>query len=270
MNEIQSWVVPDTNITTLLKFRPRALELLENHAIAPWALPNTGISEILRSVGVAWPDFLSELKHLPVPKANTDWNQERICYLLDYLYHEHKKFACVRIPAIEHALAFNASSNFMDSHYLHEISSEWKNFANALEEHMREEEDLLFPEILRNDAGLRYCHVDSSFSAEMIGAFLATQGRRSENRIHEALSRISKILWYNEAVSPGGASAKFGVLLRSFVLELEKHAQLENKFLFPRSLTTEKNLLGIRIDENRRKSYVPENSMVETSFSISQ
>ena len=246
MENNSGWLFPTTSMEALLKFRPKALALLEKVGINPWTRLNCGIGLACAEKGVTWETFETAASRLPLPSAQAGsvWQSLPICDLVDYLTAEHREFIHQFIPSIGRILSQDFSRDPGAMLRLGQLCSEWPDFVSTLTRHLREEEDVLFHRILRYDYCLRKGDADPDFEGGSVRVFAST---RMLKREHRDLLLMKGFL--EKAIPMSGEPAfsnalenALGPLLSRFQSKLAEHARLEAEILIPRAGQIEKML----------------------------
>jgi iron-sulfur cluster repair protein YtfE (RIC family) len=217
------------------------MALFEKHGLDPWRRPHMGVAETCEAGGVTWDRFALELENLAVPGRDTDWTALPAYHLLDFLRAEHREFAQVYLPALRYALDSIGPRAAGELCLLRDLVRLWPEFASVLSEHMREEDEFLFPKILRQDCALRGGEVDPDFNQGSVRKFLSTQLLRNERDLHADMDRIAETL----RTAPGNGKFPDGwadSLLREFIARLRAHSRLESEVLGPMAVELERKL----------------------------
>ena len=145
-----SLLSPDTTVGAALRLRPRLADALLAFGSEPWDRPAAALRELFPARD-ALDAFLAHADTLPVPGADTPWNERPVSHLADHLTQDHRDFFLVIVPDIE--------ARFRDWETLDpeivERREEFDAFVRALHRETDAEEAFLFPRVLRCDACLR-------------------------------------------------------------------------------------------------------------------
>lgn len=258
MQPRNDWLFPSTKVESLLLARPRAAELLERLGIDPWANLSSDIGEACVRQGVAWDRILAEMDALPIPDVKSDWRNLPVSHLLDHLVEEHRVFRKEFLPAISRALSEDWSSDPASLEWLQRSAGEWPAFSGALSEHLREEEQVLFPRLLRYEASLRDPGLDPLFNGGSARVFASLRLLEHE---HRDLALMRGFLDKALPAFPGSVSCalerRLRPLLTDFRDRLRAHAALETSVLFPMAADLEKALYDLQIQGEIRRD-IPE------------
>src|SRR4051812_38131389 len=101
MENQRNWLFPTTPASTVLRIRPRALEVFERHGMEPWSAPHIEIGDLCVTTHVAWDEFQHEISTLPDTPQFCDWSKVPLSHLLDALSRDHWEFIQVLMPSIQ-------------------------------------------------------------------------------------------------------------------------------------------------------------------------
>lgn len=170
-----------------------------------------------------------------------DFNAWPTDLIIDYILKKHHRYVEERIPVI---------SEFLDKivavhghHYseLHEIRNEFEQCVQALSAHMKKEEIILFPYILKLNATI-------SENKPLTPPPFGTVQNPINMMLHEhdmegeRFRKIEKLS--NDYTPPTESCNTYRVtyaMLKEFQDDLHQHIHLENNILFPRALKIERN-----------------------------
>jgi iron-sulfur cluster repair protein YtfE (RIC family) len=249
MDSIEKWLFPGTPISTLLRFKPMALSLLEKYGMDPWDPNRVSVEEVCVSKGIPLETFFAEMKALPAPAGHTEWALRPISQLIEYLTRDHRHLVHVLMPAIKSALSQEYASDWESMRRIRYLVEEWPAFAAALEEHIQEEEAFLFPKILQYDHSLRHKRSHPDFHGGSVNVYVALRMLGNEERQMTGVRRfLNEVSYSKESLDrPGTLENRLGPLLEELQTRLSMHAALETKVLFPMAKAVEKALMDVRI-----------------------
>lgn len=168
-----------------------------------------------------------------------DWSPD---FLIDYIINNHHNYVRNKLPEI-HLYAAKVARVHGASHPENvKILKRFEVLASALKEHLKKEEEILFP------------YVKILVEAERTGEkpeapdFITAENpiRMMEAEHEDAGKEMEEIRQLsNDFSPPADACATYRVLyenLKEFRDDLHKHVHLENNILFPKALELEKRL----------------------------
>jgi iron-sulfur cluster repair protein YtfE (RIC family) len=194
------------------------------------------------------------MEALEVPAADSDWRKLPISHLLDRLVEEHRAFRKEFLPIIGRALSEDWSSDPASLEWFQRSAGDWPAFSGALSEHLREEEQILFPRLLRYEASLRDPGLDPLFNGGSARVFASLRLLEHE---HRDLALMRGFLDKALPAYPGSVSSALERRLRPLLTDLRErlraHAALETSVLFPMASDLEKTLYDLQIQGESRR-----------------
>jgi regulator of cell morphogenesis and NO signaling len=172
---------------------------------------------------------LSELKNQSSGSMD-NFNEWELDFLCDYIVNKHHKYMNKTLPELRFYTQKIASVHGNFHPELPEVSDLFTKIADALTEHLRHEENVLFPAIkaaLRS-AGKEHTEIIHSEISRMTG---------EHEFAGSSMDRI-RVITSNYLV-PGDACNTYMVTLRlleQFEDDLHIHVHLENNILYPKAL----------------------------------
>jgi iron-sulfur cluster repair protein YtfE (RIC family) len=133
-----------------IRSRPLAIGLLEEKAGASfWSRLDAPLEEFCREAGVDFAALGHAIATLPEALERQDWQSLPLYYLIDYLTSGHRLFRMRDLPDVHRLLEnlrieFPAGNGSLDI-----LVREFASFRREFGWHMEEEEEFLFPKILR-------------------------------------------------------------------------------------------------------------------------
>ena len=248
MEKLGLWLFPDTHISSVIATRPRSISFFEKTGIEVFANISERIGHACIEKGIAWEDFLAQIEGLEIPNRDSDWSQLPLFFLLDFLTHEHREIIRHLIPAIKNAIV--AEEKCQDcAGRIRNLVREWPAFSASLETHIKEEETVLFPKILRYDYCLRHRKDDPDFSKGSARILTALNLLRNEQVQMTCIYNFLDAASYS--VPDGNKNHTTGLhlvqLLETLQEKLLEHSRVEREILFPRADNLEKALYNLCI-----------------------
>lgn len=228
-----------------IRSRPLAIGVLEEQAGASfWNRLDAPMEEFCLETGLDLADLGHAIASLPENLGQQDWSARPLYYLVDHLTSGHRLFRTRDLPDV-HRLLDNLRIEFPAGHEsLEALLREFTSFRREFSWHMEEEEEFLFPKILRIEASIRHPELYPEVFKGSIGMFSPRQLQGPEQLFRELVSDLAQRL--NELVSDAVdlATAQDALAaLRGHEARLKAHAFLEMELLFPRALAMEASLL---------------------------
>jgi regulator of cell morphogenesis and NO signaling len=172
------------------------------------------------------------------------FNEWPVPFLTDYILFVHHSYLKAALPALRQLMGSFVPGHLKKYPHLAEVHQTFLDLAEELEEHIREEEDSIFPYVKQ---------INSTYSQkEKYGSlFVRTMRKPLAQTIEKEHGRIVSLL--KQLRSQTGhytfgddACANYQVIynkLKEFDADLVQHKHLENNILFPKALEMEKALL---------------------------
>lgn len=240
-------VSPQMPVRALLKARPLAVDLLEKRHVRFWDALDRPLGELARHEILS--DLLDEIAQAPVPAADSDWLALPINHLADYLTEGHRAFLLEDLRDMAHILDIHTLADSEESEGLRAIHKAFHDFSKALHEHISEEEDILFPKVLRYEACLRDNRVHPEFHSGSIQSYMAVRLTQEEKQLAQAGDHLTdRIQQHAETHGDSSVAAGLHALLGAMRERLEDHGNLEARVLFPTAREMEKTLYNLGIN----------------------
>ncbi len=172
---------------------------------------------------------LNELQSVPqAPGQN--FNEWPLGFLTDYIVNTHHKYVTKALPDLEAYTAKIADVHGSHHPELKEVASLFRQVAAELRQHMKKEEEVLFPVI-------KEASVNGSESARNLIASEISRMTGEHEFAGGAMDLINeKTNGYSLPVDACNTYHVTFKLLRQFEDDLHIHVHLENNILFPKSL----------------------------------
>lgn len=175
--------------------------------------------------------LVAELTKLDSMEERTfNFNEWTLDFLSDYIVNTHHKFVIRSLPSLVFYTGKIATVHGSNHPELIEIAEIIEKVNEELRQHLRNEEDVLFPaikEVLRNDSPEARLTIQSEIN-RMLGEHDFAGG---------SLDYINSLT--NDYELPADACNTYQVafnLLKQFEDDLHIHVHLENNILFPKAL----------------------------------
>lgn len=217
----------------------RTAHVFEKHGIDFCCGGNVLLAETCQKKGLDGAALLEEIeaaKSQPIDRSR-NFAAWELPFLADYIVNTHHGYLHENTGQI-----LGYARKIAEVHGAHhpevtEIAKIFSNIATDLRDHLREEEEVLFPAIKRIDAARKAGEAPAQKDAETVGTSLAKLGLEHE-AIGEAVHEIRRLSG-NYAI-PGDVCNTFVLTykkLDEFEDDLHMHVHLENNILFPKSGT---------------------------------
>lgn len=238
-------------LRSILAIRPRAVEVLGIVAGgALWTRLDATLQDFARDHALDPDALLRGLAGLPGTEAGTDFRRAPLHVLVDFLAADHRDFRDRDLPGLERALAEADPADFPDAAVLQDLRASLHSFKIDLLLHLNEEEEFLFPKVLRTEASADHPDLSPESFRGSVAAYPAVMLHMPENQVKDLLASLLR-----KAGAGGGslppAADRFRARLEEFAARLTRHADLETEVLLPRTLVLEKALHRRALDDSR-------------------
>lgn len=242
MDGMNEWIYPTTRIGDAVRFRPASLEVFYRLACDPWKESGKTLRELGEEHGMPMDRLARELASLPVPGPDTPWEDLPTYYLIDYLTAEHRQWLHSDLPALRTLLEmpFPEASG---GHLFRILLDSFHRFQGMLSAHLQEEEDRIFPAILRNEYALlsESPSEDDKTAAERLLASSRLIVR--EDELSDELGKWTLSLATEGALGDRPKAADLAAeAMRRLERKIRAHSELERQRLYPIAVRVENAL----------------------------
>ena len=193
------------------------------------------LASVCKSKNIEMDEVLKELSTLSQPSADQhNYNDWDLDFLAEYIIQNHHSFVRKMLPELNFYAEKVARVHGESHPELLEIREKVKLISNELVDHLKKEEEDLFPQIkdliLKNKSG-------------SVKKTLLEVLESEHEKAGELMAEIESLT--NNFTPPEGACASYRVLfqnLEGFQKDLHKHVHLENNILFPKALALEQRM----------------------------
>lgn len=193
------------------------------------------LASVCKAKNIELDEVLKDLSTLSQPSADQhNYNDWDLDFLAEYIVQNHHSFVRKMLPELNFYAEKVARVHGESHPELLEIREKVKLISNELVDHLKKEEEHLFPQI--KDL------IQEKKSGSVKEALLEILESEHE-QAGELMAEIESLT--NNFTPPDGACASYRVLfqnLEGFQKDLHKHVHLENNILFPKALAFEKRL----------------------------
>lgn len=233
-----------TPIGKIIRMRPMAVKTLEafaGHRI--WENFNVPLGDFCEEEGLAVEGVLESLHRAPPAEASSDGRTIPAYHLIDRLTEDHRVFRDRDLPRLAALLDAEKVAIHPEADSLKPLQATFVDFDRRFRKHMEEEEEFLFPKIMRNEACFRYRELSPEVYKGSVNLYLSTQTHLAEEEFRRAFDDIRRQA--RELPVGHGFRAHLAetvAALEDFGSRLESHADLEEKELLPRAGRLEQEL----------------------------
>ncbi len=234
----------NNSIRQILRARPMAVQILEEEfGQLIWDHQESTLVSLCTSRVIDVSDCLARIAKIPQSPPDTDWDNKPIYWLIDHLVRNHEAFREKEMPEIQSLLVEERLPAYPDGYIVKLLLQEYQHFQADFLKHMAEEEDFLFPKILRNEACLRYNALGPETHRGSVTVYLKSEAHQPEAEFKRMIISIREKLRNQHLDRPAAEIArKAETALDGFADRLLIHAELETNVLFPRVELLERKL----------------------------
>jgi iron-sulfur cluster repair protein YtfE (RIC family) len=224
-------------VRQVLRQRPLAAEILEKefgHLL--WERMDSSLANLCAATGVDSFSLQESLIALPPLPEDTDWDKIPVYGLIDHLTLAHASFRDAEMPAILAMLIEERLPAYPDGYVIKLLQQEFRHFQVEFLKHMAEEEDFLFPKIMRNEACFRFRNLGPEVYRGSVNLYLKLETHKPEEEFKRMIISIREKLRNQHLNRPAAEMAeRTQSALDAFAKRLMSHADLETGILFPRA-----------------------------------
>jgi iron-sulfur cluster repair protein YtfE (RIC family) len=221
-----------------------ALEVFESEFGALyWNRMETPLGNLCREAGADVTSIMTRISELSVPADDTDWQAKPIHWLVDHLTLDHARFRDHELPAIDAMMNEEKLPAYPDGYVVKLLLQEFRHFHADFLKHMAEEEEFLFPKVLRNEACFRHRELGPEIHRGSVNLYLKLETHKPEDEFKRMIVSIREKLRNQHLDRPATDIAKqVETAMDVFAERLMAHADLETEVLFPRAGRLEQEL----------------------------
>ncbi len=213
-------------INDIIRQFPLAISALESHGIPYFKIGTSKLSELHADAGKIYDD-IKGMHQAPVNLLRTD--QWSISFTIDYIINNHHVYLLEMIPELESLIDHLAKAHSATHPQLPMIRERFSEFKAELTEHLRDEEDIVFPSFKKLEESILQGRL------EEVSAFSDSINWMEEDHVLTGSSLKSLRNFCNNYVAPEHSSPGFKILfeeLKKFEIDMHVHMHLENNVLF--------------------------------------
>lgn len=222
-------------IRRILRQRPLAVEILEKgFGSSVWDKMEERLDALCSFAGMDSHSLLEQIVALPVPPIDTRWERKPIYWLVDRLSLDHVSFREADMPSILALLGRKRAPAFPDGYVVKLLFQEFLHFETEFTKHMDEEEEFLFPKIMRNEACFRFPELEPEVFRGSVNLYLKFERHKPDEEFKHMIVSIREKLRNQSMHRPTLELAQRAqAAMDGFAERLIAHASLESDVLFP-------------------------------------
>ena len=224
-----------------------AIALLDKRNIRFWDALDKPVGELFHVQGLE--EFLEEAAYSRFPAPDSEWAALPLYYLIDFLTQEHRHLFLHQVSDIMHLLDIHTLADSAEAMDLKAINQSFKSFIHGFESHFEEEENHIFPKILRYEACLRDRRVHPEFHRGSLQKYMATPKAKEDRRFYEEAANLAHRMKAIEVKHKSSLVAQeLTNLMEALNEKLQDHYELEFNTLFTAARELERSLYNMTID----------------------
>ncbi len=226
---------PNLTINEIIRQNLHAAQVLENKGIPYYKLGNSKLSDVSDRAKAIYEEIRKAATEIVNPLKTDYWS---VSFTVDYVINNHHAYVRAVIPELEDLMEHLVAVHAATHPQLPMISEKFSEFKTELEEHIKDEEETVFPSFKK----LENAVLASDINADH--AFDDAINWMEEDHLLTGASLKSLRNFCNNYVAPEDSSPGFKILfeeLRKFESDMHFHMHLENNVLFSKVM----NLLQI-------------------------
>jgi iron-sulfur cluster repair protein YtfE (RIC family) len=229
----------------IIRSRPMGVGILEELTDgAFWGRLDASVADFCRDAGLDMKDLQHRFGSLPVNLDRQDWRELPLYFLVDHLTANHREFRARDLPEVHRLLEDLRMEMPEGQGELTALCDEFKDFRRDFSWHMEEEEEFIYPKILRTEASLRHPDMYPEVFKGSIRMFSQIQLHDPEETFHELVAGLAlRLRSIVSDVSQLPVIQKALSAMQAYESRLRAHTYVESEILFRRALEMEEALL---------------------------
>ncbi len=223
-------------INDILKQYPLAIDILEEKGIPYYQLGDMKLSDVNKEAQSIYKEIKSSKQLIVNPLRTDRWS---ISFTIDYIENNHHTFVKQQIPELGNLIDHLVVAHAATHPQLPMIRERFSEFKVELEDHLKDEENIVFPSYKKLEIALR------KGGLKDINDFDDAIDWMEEDHILTGSSLRVLRNFCNNYVAPKESSPGFKILykeLKKFEYDMHFHMHLENNILFAKVVTALKSI----------------------------
>jgi len=203
------------------------------------------LADACKAAGCSVEEVTAALKRPGEAASEKDWRNVPLTELAQHIVDTHHAFTQAEISRLTGLIAKVVAAHAQNHPELPRLQMTFAGLAEELREHMRKEEEVLFPYIAEMEQAVRIRRQPPEPMFGTVQNPVAVMVMEHEAS-GQALKKICDIT--ENYVVPADGCASYHALyqaLPAFAADLHQHIHLENNILFPRAIELENDLASI-------------------------
>jgi regulator of cell morphogenesis and NO signaling len=237
---------PEQTISEIVRADYRTADVFKKHQINFCC---SGKITLAEACVTGTPDLQTVIREIDLATRkvqlsnNIRYNEWKTDFLIDYIINVHHDYLVQTLAGLEGRLVHLADSHAKKYPQLTSVLNTFQQLSEFITEHLREEEETIFPYIRQIDSALRRREAYGNLFVRTMRKPLSNSAK-DHGRMEELLSALSGQT--DNYQPPADACTTVQVVyckLKELHDDMIQHSHLENNILIPRALEIEKQLL---------------------------
>ena len=203
------------------------------------------LAKACQAAGCSLEEVTAALETPAAASLEKDWRGVSLTELAQHIVETHHAFTRAEINRLTGMIAKVVAAHGQNHPELSRLQMAFAGLGEELREHMRKEEDLLFPYIVQMEeaARLKRQPPEPMFGTVQNPVAVMIMEHEASGQALEKMRETTK-----NYVAPSDGCASYLALYQAlpvFAADLHQHIHLENNILFPRAIELESDLSGI-------------------------
>lgn len=217
-------------INDIIRRHPMSIRIFENRVIPYFNLGNKKFYEISPDAEEIYAEIKESYQPLINPLRIDSWS---ITFTVDYIINNHHTFLKEKVPELKSLINHLVDAHAATHPQLPMIKERFSEFWNELNDHLIDEENIVFPSYKKLDSRL----LDKKLDLEKYDDAINWM---QEDHILTGTSLKSLRNYCNNYIAPSESSPGFKILyeeLKKFEYDMHFHMYLENNVLFTKVIS---------------------------------
>ncbi len=231
--------LPGRQVRDVVLEKAAAARIFETFGIDYCCGGSQTLAEACKAANRSIEEVAAALEKCDSAAPERDWRGEPLAELAQYIVDKHHAFTQAEISRLKDLLAKVVAVHGKNHPELSRVQMIFAGLSEELREHMRKEEELLFPYIARMEEATRIKRrpPESMFGTVQNPVAVMIMEHEAAGQAFEKIRETTK----DYAVPPDGCASYQALYqaLPAFAADLHQHMHLENNILFPRAVELE-------------------------------
>ena len=234
-----------TAVRDLVLEKPASARAFESFGIDYCCGGAQTLAEACKTANRSMEEVIAALEKCEPAASERDWRNAPLAELAQYIVDTHHAFTQAEIARLTGLIAKVIAAHGGNHPELSRVQITFAGLSEELREHMRKEEELLFPYIAEMEEAARVRRRPPEPMFGTVQNPVAVMIMEHEGAA-QALEKIRETT--TDYLLPSDGCASYKALYQSlpaFAADLHQHIHLENNILFPRAIELENDLSGV-------------------------